>query len=71
MNFYMCTAVCQGINPTLYTNHKNTVLAGAKGMTCNNLLPMLQVKIKFRLKFFQPRLVLYFLCLVALIIAVN
>ena len=54
MNFYKCTAVCHGINPTVYTNHKNTVLlVGAKGMTCNNLLSMLQVKTKFRLKFFS------------------
>ena len=29
---------------------------------------MLQVKIKFRSKFFKPRLILYFLCLLALII---
>ena len=54
MNFYIYTAVCHGINPTVYTNHKNTVLlAGAKGMTGNNLLSMLQVKTKFRLKFFN------------------
>ena len=53
MNFYICTAVCQGINPTVYTSYKNTVMAGAKEMTCNNLLSMLQVKIKFRLKFFN------------------